>query len=90
MLCNVEHRYQQFLYLQMLCLCFDPIYGSTALPFMKGRFAHEAALRSSMLYSLPGTCKMHGIEPYTRLKNTLQKIADHPVNKLHELLPQYG
>jgi hypothetical protein len=51
--------------------------------------SHEAARRSGMLYSLLGTCKMHGIEPYDWLKNTLQKIADHPINKVHELLPHY-
>jgi transposase len=49
--------------------------------------SHEAAKRSGMLYSLLSTCKMHGIEPYTWLKDVLHKIADHPVNKVHELLP---
>jgi len=49
--------------------------------------SHEAAQRSAMLYSLLGTCKMHGIEPYTWLKTVLQKIADHPINKIEELLP---
>lgn len=49
--------------------------------------SHEAAKRSGMLYSLLGTCKMHGIEPYAWLKEVLHKIADHPVNKVHELLP---
>lgn len=52
--------------------------------------SHEAARRSGMLYSLLGTCKMHGIEPYSWLKNTLQKIAEHPVNKVRELLPNYA
>ena len=53
--------------------------------------SHEAAKRSGMLYSLLGTCKMHGIEPYAWLKGVLHKIADHPVNKVHELLPHlYG
>jgi len=49
--------------------------------------SHEAAKRSGMLYSLLGTCKMHGIEPYGWLKEVLQKIADHPINKIHDLLP---
>jgi transposase len=30
---------------------------------------------------------MHGIEPYTWLKNVLQRIADHSINKISELLP---
>lgn len=50
--------------------------------------SHEAAKRSGMLYSLFGTCKMHGIEPYSWLKNVLQKISSHPINKIQELLPQ--
>jgi len=49
--------------------------------------SHEAAKRSGMLYSLLGTCKMHGIEPYAWLKEVLHSIADHPVNKVAELLP---
>ena len=50
--------------------------------------SHEAARRSGMLYSLLGTCKMNGIEPYAWLKDVLQTIASHPINKIHQLLPQ--
>jgi transposase len=49
--------------------------------------SHEAAKRSGMLYSLLGTCKMHGIEPYGWLKEVLHRIADHPINKIQALLP---
>ncbi|WP_142683372.1 transposase domain-containing protein [Chitinophaga polysaccharea] len=30
---------------------------------------------------------MHGIEPYSWLKDVLQQIADHPINRIQELLP---
>lgn len=49
--------------------------------------SHEAAQRSAMLYSLLGTCKMNGIEPYAWLKEVLEKIADHPINRITHLLP---
>ena len=49
--------------------------------------SHEAAQRSAMLYSLLGTCKMHGIEPYNWLRNVLESIADHPINRIEELIP---
>jgi transposase len=49
--------------------------------------SHEAAKRSGILYSLLGTCKMHGVEPYAWLKDVLHCIADHPVNRVQELLP---
>jgi len=51
--------------------------------------SHEAARRSGMLYSLLGTCKMHDIEPYTWLKNVLEKIPSHPINKIKDLLPHH-
>ena len=50
--------------------------------------SHEAAQRSAMLYSLLGTCKLNGINPFVWLKNVLQRIATHPINKIEELLPQ--
>lgn len=49
--------------------------------------SHEAAQRSAMLYSLLGTCKLHNIEPYHWLKSVLEQIADHPINRIGELLP---
>jgi transposase len=50
--------------------------------------SHEAAQRSAMLYSLMGTCKLHGVNPFIYLKDVLTRIAMHPVNKVGELLPQ--
>jgi transposase len=49
--------------------------------------SHEAAQRSAMLYSLLGTCKLHGINPFTWLRDVLQRIGNHPINKIDELLP---
>lgn len=49
--------------------------------------SHEAASRSGMLYSLLGTCKIHGIEPTTWLKEVLRTIPTHPINRINELLP---
>jgi transposase len=49
--------------------------------------SHEAAKRSGMLYSLLGTCKMHGIEPYTWFKDVVERIPTHPINKVQKLLP---
>jgi transposase len=49
--------------------------------------SHEAAQRSAMLYTLLGTCKMHQVEPYQWLKSVLDIIADHPINKISDLLP---
>lgn len=50
--------------------------------------SHEAAQRSAMLYSLLGTCKLNSINPFIWLRETLRRIATHPINKIEELLPQ--
>ena len=50
--------------------------------------SHEAAKRSAMVYSLMGTCKLHGINPFIWLRDILLRIAAHPINKIEELLPQ--
>lgn len=50
--------------------------------------SHEAAQRSAMLYSLLGTCKLNGINPFIWLRETLRRIATHPINQIEELLPQ--
>jgi transposase len=50
--------------------------------------SHEAAQRSAMLYSLFGTCKLHNINPRTWLKDTLEKTAQQPINRISELLPR--
>src|SRR3984957_18906138 len=49
--------------------------------------SHEAAQRSAMLYSLMGTCKLHGINPFIWLKDVLQEIASQPINKIRDMLP---
>lgn len=50
--------------------------------------SHEAAARSAMLYSLMGTCKLHGVNPFIWLRDILKRINHHPINKIEELLPQ--
>jgi transposase len=51
--------------------------------------SHEAAKRSGMLYSLLGKCKMHGIEPYSWLKDILSRMPNHSFNKIKKLIPHY-
>jgi transposase len=49
--------------------------------------SHEAAQQAAMIYSFLGTCKINNIEPLSWLKDVLQRIQDHSIQKLDELLP---
>lgn len=49
--------------------------------------SHEAAQQAAVIYSLLGTCKINGIEPFEYLTKTLSVIPDYPANQLHKLLP---
>lgn len=49
--------------------------------------SHKAAQQAAMMYSLLGTCRLNGVEPYTWLKEVLEVIPDHMANRLSELLP---
>ena len=49
--------------------------------------SHDGGERAAALYSLIGTAKLNELDPEAYLRNVLERIADHPINKIDELLP---
>jgi len=49
--------------------------------------SHDAAARAGMLYSFMAMCQMENVNPQQWLSDVLQRINDHRIQNLGELLP---
>ncbi len=49
--------------------------------------ADSGGERAAAMYSLIGTERLNGIDPEAYLAYVLDRIADHPANRIDELLP---
>ena len=49
--------------------------------------ADSGGQRAASLYSLIGTAKLNGLDPAFYLRTILARTAEHPINRIQELLP---
>ena len=49
--------------------------------------SHDSTENAAMIYSLVGTCKIKGIDPFGYFKNIFEILPDFLANRLEELLP---
>ena len=58
-----------------------------ALRFGNSRGVEGCGERAAVIYSLIGSAKVNGLDPEAYLREVLTRIADHPINRIEELLP---
>lgn len=51
-------------------------------------FGNESGGKAAaIIYSIVQTCRALGVNPFDYLEDVMRRLMDHPINKLHELLP---
>lgn len=49
--------------------------------------SHEGAQRAAIFYSLFACCKLNDVDPVEWLTDVMDRLPEHPVNRIEELLP---
>jgi len=49
--------------------------------------SHSGGERAAAMYTLIGSAKLNGLDPEAYLRYVLERIADHPIRRISELLP---
>ena len=47
----------------------------------------SGGVRAATFYTIIRTCILNGVEPEAYLREVLACIGEHPINRIHELLP---
>lgn len=49
--------------------------------------SHQGAQHGAIFYTLFACCKLNGVDPTRWLKDVMNRLPNHPVNRIEELLP---
>jgi len=64
-----------------------PLRRSATSCFQTPRTTCVGGLRAAAIDSLIETAKANGLDPEAYLRHVIERIVDHPVNRIAELLP---
>jgi hypothetical protein len=64
----------------------DPETGMTRKNYLFAG-SDSGGVRAAAMYTLAESAKMTGLDPEAYLRDVLARIADHPINRIGELLP---
>ena len=42
---------------------------------------------AALFYALAGTCRLNGVEPEAWFTDVIERIGDHPINRIDDFLP---
>ena len=57
------------------------------IPGSSGVGSDAGGKRAANIYTLIATARLNDIDPYWYLRHALERIAEHPINRIDELLP---
>ena len=49
--------------------------------------SNDGGERAAAIYTLTGTANLNGLDPELYLRQVFERIADHPISRIAELLP---
>ena len=49
--------------------------------------SHQAAQHAAIFYSFFACCRLHNVDPAQWLQDVMQRLPEHPVNQIEQLLP---
>ncbi len=74
---------QLFIHLPVRLFRFDELHGSRA----HTSFDFHDRERAAAIYTIIGTAKLNGLDPEAYLRRILERLPNHPINRIAELLP---
>ena len=51
--------------------------------------SHEVAQRATVIYSLLGTCQLHGVNPWQWLADVIRRLLTHRAKRVTKRLPYH-